>query len=382
MDTPSDTASDTDFDGPTWAQLRQRTSVKWRKHPADVLPMFIAEMDVPLAAPVAVALHRMVVDGDTGYAEPSLLPAAFAAFATRRWGWTPEVSHCFPVPDVMSGVGEALRVLTPPGSGVVICPPVYHPFFVVPAEVGRVTVPVPLGPDGGLDLPGIDAALAAGARAVLMSHPHNPTGRVWTSDELDALDALAASHGAVVLCDEIHAPLTLSGAGFTPYLAAGERHGVTLVSASKAFNLAGLKSALVVAGSERVATELQAMPEATPYHCGIAGVLASVAAFTEGEPWLDALLTHLESNRALLGQLLTEQLPQVGYEPPQAGYLAWLDTRALGPEPARRLLEVGRVALTDGVEFGAPGFSRLTFATPSGLLREAVTRMASVLASS
>lgn len=374
-----DTPSDTDFDGPTWEQLRRRTSVKWRKHPADVLPMFIAEMDVPLAAPVTAALHRMVTDGDTGYAEPSLLPAAFAGFAARRWGWSPELSHCFCVPDVMSGVGEVLRVLTPPGSGVVICPPVYHPFFVVPGEVGRASVPVPLRTDGGLDLPGIDAALAAGARAVLLSSPHNPTGRVWTRTELDALDAVTTAHGALVLSDEIHAPLTLSGAKFTPYLAAGERHGVTLVSASKAFNLAGLKSALVVAGSERVAAELGSMPEATPYHCGIAGVLAAVAAFTEGEEWLDALLVHLEQNRALLGQLLAEQLPQVGYAPPQAGYLAWLDTRALGPEPARHLLEVGRVALADGAEFGAPGFSRLTFATPSGLLREAVTRMASVV---
>lgn len=376
-----------DFDAPTWEQLRQRTSVKWRQHPPDVLPMFIAEMDVELAAPVTAALHRLVESGDTGYAEPSGLAAAFAGFAARRLGWDPVPAQCLPVPDVMSGVAEVLRVLTPPGSGVVICPPVYHPFFVVPADVGRVPVEVPLScgdgdgegdGDGTLDLAGIDAALAAGARAVLLCNPHNPTGRVWSADELDALADVAARHDALVISDEIHAPLTLPGAVFTPYL--DGRPGVAVHSASKAFNLAGLKSALVVADTPQRARTLRAgLPEATPFHCGVAGVAAAEAAFTDGDAWLDALLVHLDRNRTLLGELLAQHLPQVRWTPPRASFLAWLDTRALGPDPARRALDVGRVALVDGAEFGRPGFSRLNFATTETLLREGVRRMAAAV---
>ncbi len=364
-----------DFDGPTWEQLRRRTSVKWRQHPPDVLPMFIAEMDVPLAAPVTAALRELVELGDTGYAEPSGLPAAFCAFAARRLGWEPAAAQCLPVPDVMSGVAQALSVLTPPGAGVVICPPVYHPFFVVPAEIGRAPVQVPLTDDGALDLPGIDAALAAGARAVLLCNPHNPTGRVWTAAELDALAEVAHRHDALVVSDEIHAPLTLPGATFAPYLAG--RPGVAVHSASKAFNLAGLKSALVVADTPGRVEQLRAgMPEATPYHCGLPGVAAARAAFTDGDAWLDALLVHLDRNRTLLGELLAEQLPAVRWNPPAASFLAWLDTRALGLDATARFLGVGRVALVDGAEFGHPGYGRLNFATTGALLREGVRRMA------
>lgn len=376
-----------DFDAPTWEQLRRRTSVKWRHHPPDVLPMFIAEMDVPLAAPVTAALHRLVELGDAGYAEPSGLAAAFGGvggFAARRFGWEPAAAQCLPVPDVMSGVADVLRVLTPPGAGVVICPPVYHPFFVVPADVGRTPVEVPLDGgdgdgDGALDLAGIDAALAAGARAVLLGNPHNPTGRVWTADELDALAHVAARHDALVVSDEIHAPLTLPGAVFTPYLAG--RPGVAVHSASKAFNLAGLKSALVVADTPQRTERLRAgMPEATPFHCGLPGVAAAQAAFDDGDAWLDALLVHLDRNRTLLGELLAQHLPQVRWTPPQASFLAWLDTRDLGPEPVRRFLDVGRVALVDGAELGRPGFSRLNFGTTETLLREGVRRMAAATA--
>ena len=367
-----------DFDALTEEQLRRRTSVKWRRHPPDVLPMSIAEMDVPLAEPVVAALQRMLDDGDTGYAEPSVLGPAFAAFADRRWGWQVDPDRCVAVPDVMAGVAEVLRLLTPPGSGVVICPPVYHPFFEVPAEVGRRPVEVPLVA-GALDLAGIDAALAAGARAVLLCSPHNPTGRVWTPGELRDLTDVVRRHDALLLSDEIHAPLTLPGATFTPALAAGDAPAVALVSASKAFNLAGLKAALVVAGSAQVREALRALPEATPFSCGLPGVVAAQAALLHGDAWLDALLTHLDRTRASLAGLLAEHLPQVALAPPQAGYLAWLDLRALGPDAGQRFLHVGRVALQDGPVFGeqGAGFARLNFGTTRAMVTEGVRRMAS-----
>ena len=367
-----------DFDALTLEQLARRRSKKWRAFPPDVLPVWVAEMDVPLAEPVTRVLLEAVRNGDTGYAAPAELAQAFAAFAERRWSWTVDPAWCWPVADVMVGVGEALGVLTRPGDGVVICPPVYAPFDRVVPERGRRTVPVPLTAAGDLDLAGIDAALAGGARAVLLSSPHNPTGRVWSGPELDALDDVVTGHAAVVVSDEIHAPLTLPGATFTPYLRGRERAAVAVVSASKAFNLAGLKAALVVAGSPAVQDRLATLPPEVAYRAGHLGVLAGVAAYEEGDAWLDALLGHLDRNRRLLAELLARQVPGVEHTPPQASYLAWLDCRALGDDAAARFLERGRVALVDGAEYGEPGrgFARLNTGTTRTVLEEAVRRMA------
>ena len=368
-----------DFDALTVEQLRRRQSVKWRTHPPDVLPAWVAELDVPLAEPVRAALRRALDDDDTGYAHPFALGRSFAGFAGRRWGWTVDPERCWPVADVMVGVGEALTALTGPGDGVVVCPPVYAPFWAVVAERGRTVVEVPLA-GGGRDLACIDRALAAGARAVLLCSPHNPTGRVWSPDELAALDAVVRRHDALVVSDEIHGPLTLAGATFTPYLARGERAAVAVVSASKAFNLAGLKSALLVAGDDRVQQRLAGLPKEVAYRTGHLGALASAAAYEDGDPWLDALLAHLDRQRGRLADLLGEHLPQVRWQPQQASYLAWLDCRALGPDPAAAFLERGRVALVDGTEYGAePGWARLNVGTPGPLLAEAVRRMAAAV---
>lgn len=377
---------DFDFDALTHEQLQARHSVKWTQHPPDVLPMFVAESDVVLAPSVTYALRAMVEAGDTGYANPVGLAQAFTGFAQRRHGWTVDPAHCVACADVMSGVAEVLTALTPPGSAVVVCPPVYFPFYEVPRHAGRTVVRVPLV-DGALDLAGIDAALAAGARSVLISSPHNPTGRVWTADELDGLAQVADRHDAVVLADEIHSPLVLPGATFAPYLGRGERHAVALVSASKAFNLAGLKASLVVAGSQRVADQLAVLPESLPFHCGLPGVLAAQAAWTDGDQWLDGLLAHLDRNRTLLAQLLERDLPWVRMAWPQAGYLVWLDFSAhpevaAGADPAALLLERGRLALSDGPQFGPQGVghARINIATTRDLLVEGVRRMTAAFA--
>jgi cystathionine beta-lyase len=199
---------------------------------------------------------------------------------------------------------------------------------------------------------------------------------VWTAGELQELDDVVRQHGALVVSDEIHAPLTLSGATFTPYLAGGDREAVAVVSASKAFNLAGLKAALLVAGSPAVADRLARLPEEVPYRCGHLGALASVAAWQDGDDWLDALLVHLDRNRRLLGDLLPSSL---GYALPQASYLAWLDLRHLGDSPAAHVLAHGRVALVEGTHFGAPGFARLNYGTSRSVLEEGVRRLLSAL---
>jgi cystathionine beta-lyase len=289
------------------------------------------------------------------------------------------------VPDVMMGIAEVLGVLTERGDGVVVNTPVYPPFFSTIARVGRRVVEAPLARGQGgfeLDLDVVERALAAGASAWLLCNPHNPTGRVLGRGELEAAVELAARYGAVVVADEVHAPLTLPGARHVPLLSLGEEAAagaVALTSASKGWNLAGLKCGLVVAGGAAMGARLAAMPDDLAERCGLLGVVASIVAFQQGEPWLDALLGQLDRNRRLLAELLAERLPGVGYVPPEASFLAWLDCAALGlgPDPAAVLLRRGWVALSRGLDFGrqGSGFVRLNMGTSAGLLTEAVERM-------
>lgn len=364
------------------SQLRRRSSRKWVTHPADVLPVFVAESDIELAPPIRAALEESIALSDTGYAHADRLFEAFAAFAERRFGWVVDPARLRVLPDVMTGVVEALRLLVAPGTGVAITPPVYPPFAEAIREAGCRVVEVPLR-EGGLDHDGLAASVAAGAGALLLCSPHNPTGRVIARSSLEAVLALAERHGTLVLSDEIFAPLTFPGATHTPLPALGESRSVTFWSASKAFNTAGLKCAVAVAGSAEVAAELDGLPSDLPYRVGILGVTASVAAFEHGDAWLDALIGQLMANRDRLAAQLAERLPAVRLRPPEAGFLAWLDCRSLdlGDDPAAAFLQRGQVALSPGPAFGAPGrgFARFNFATSSALVDEAVRRMAAAV---
>ena len=377
------------FDDLDLDRLRRRRSEKWRLHPPDVLPAFIAEMDYDLAEPVAAALRAAVDLDDCGYATPDGIGETFAAFAAARHGWTVDPGRVHLVPDVMAGFDAIVALATEPGDGVVINPPVYPPFFQHIGFARRRVMEVPLVRDGGrweLDFAGLEAAFAAGARAYLLCNPHNPTGRVSSTADLDRIGSLAEQYGVLVLADEIHAPLTLPGARHTPFVSLGgaaAEHGVTLASASKAFNVAGLKGAVAVAGSAAMERLLARLPASCQYGAGLFGVLASLAAWDSGADWLDALLRQLDHARTEFGRLLGERVPGASYTPPEASYLAWVDCAGLGlgPEPAAVFLERGRVALGRGLDFGAPGdeFVRVTIGTSTALLADIVDRMATAL---
>lgn len=363
-------------------QLRRRTSEKWRAYPADVLPLWVAELDVPLAEPVAAAVHAAVDLGDTGYPSGTAYAEALADFAASRWGWGPAVERMRLVPDVMTGIVEVLRLVAPAGAGVVVNPPVYPPFFSFLARAGYRVVEAPLGDDGRLDLDAVEAALP-GAAACLLCNPQNPTGTAHTREELAAVASLARRHGVRVVADEIHAPLS-PPALHVPYLSvAGSEDAFALLSASKGWNLAGLRAAVAVAGPD-AAADVDRLHHDVTEGASHVGVIAHTAALRHGGPWLDALLAGLEENRALLGDLLAEHLPQIGHRRPQATYLAWLDCRALGlgDDPAQAFLERGRVALTGGPPFGSGGAGhvRLNLGTSPDVLIEAVQRMASAVA--
>ena len=243
------------------------------------------------------------------------------------------------VPDVMAGVDALLNLATEPGDGVVINTPVYPPFFKHIGFARRRVVEVPLVQLNGrweLDFAGLEAAFAAGARGYLLCNPHNPTGRVFSAEDLGRIAALADRYGVLVMADEIHASLTLPGARHTPFVSLGgaaAEHGVTLASASKAFNVAGLKGAVAVAGSATMERLLGRLPESCHYGAGLFGVLASLAAWSSGADWLDALLGQLDHARAEFGRLLGERLPGARYVPPEASYLAWVDCVDSRPGP-------------------------------------------------
>ncbi|MFA9429373.1 MalY/PatB family protein [Egicoccus sp. AB-alg2] len=369
----------------TLEELRQRRSVKWRTYPPDVLPLWVAEMDAALAEPVARVLSDAVARSDTGYPAGDGYQHAMADFARRRWGWDVPVTRMALMPDVMRGAMELVRLVTAPGAPVIVNPPVYPPFYAYLRHAERTVVEVPLDVDGRLDLRAVDdamAELAGRSAAYLLCNPQNPTGTVHRREELAAVAASASRHGVRVVVDEIHAPLVLSGADFVPYLTVpGSEDAFSLLSASKGWNLPGLKAAVAVAGPA-AAAQLASLPVEVAHGATHFGVLSHTAALRDGEDWLDAVVASVTERRARLGDLLARHLPDVRWRPGEATYLAWLDCRGLGldRDPADHFLAAG-VAVVDGRDFGTggEGHVRLNFATSTSILEEAVHRMAASL---
>jgi cystathionine beta-lyase len=368
-------------------QLRQRSSTKWRTYPDDVIPLFVAETDFVPPPTVSATLARAVELGDTGYTPPDPgVARAYAGFAQRRFGWTVDPARIRTTCDVMMGVVEILRSVTSPGDRVIVTPPVYPPFFDCVPEAGAVVERVPLLDTGSaweLDLRGIEAAFRGGARAILLCNPHNPTGTPHTRQSLTELAELAARFDAVVVSDEIHAPLTYTRGAFTPFLDASPvaaRVGYAVVSASKAFNLAGLKCALMVTADDETTAVVRGLPAEVEWRTGLFGALAAVAAFSpESDPWLDGQLAALDANRRLLAELLAEHVPEARYRVPDAGFLAWVDLSELGwgDNPAVKVLREAKVALHLGPHFGVEGEGhvRINFGCSPDLLREAIARI-------
>ena len=377
---------------PDLDELRGRTSAKWRTYGTEVIPAFVAEMDVALAEPVQDALLGAVRRSDTGYRWTAGLGEALADFAQERWGWRLDPGAVFALPDVLTCLEQSILVLTEPGDGVVINSPVYPPFWSTVRDItGRTLVDVPLARDDDgryrLDVDAMREAFARPeVRAWVLCSPHNPTGSVPTRAELAALGAAALEHGVAVIADEIHAPLTHPGVVHTPFIpvAPDGLVAVSLVSASKAWNLAGLKCAQVVAANDDVARRLRAgIAMERSFATGHLGVVAAIAAYREGVPWLDEACAWLASNGARIGEVVADRLPQVRYVPPSASYLAWLDANALGlgADPSAVVLHRASVALSPGRSFGpnGAGFMRLNFGTSPQLLDVILDRLVDAL---
>jgi cystathionine beta-lyase len=368
-------------------QARRALVLKWGTVPKDVIPAWVAEMDYALDPVVHEALLRAVRDGVTGYPVFGYTPElaeAYAGFAARHYGSRVEPEWVHPVVDVTSGVRVVLDTLSEPAP-VAFLVPGYSPQLDVAEVTGRRRVDVAVDPDAEraeVDLDQLESLLAGGARTLLLTQPHNPWGRVFSRTELERIRDVVVRHGARVVCDEIHAPLVLPGASHTSYLDLDgtHDHAVAVVAASKAFNTAGLRCAQLVVPSASDRARLAAAPMARNDSWSPLGVVAAVAAYADGDPWLASLVERLDQLRTQLGGLLAEHLPAARMRPLEATYLVWLDARAYGhDDPAAVALERGRVKLGPGHEYapGLGGHVRLNLATSSDRLAEIVRRLAS-----
>jgi cystathionine beta-lyase len=393
--TECNTAVMSDFHLVPIEELRTHKSEKWRAFPGDVLPLPVAEMDFPVAEPIRRALSEMVAKSDLGYLGPiPEMGEAFAEFAARRFGWTPDATQVRIAADVGVGIVETLRVITQPGDGIMINSPVYPNFWTWANETHLKIVDVPLtrsdeevnGSPWLLDWDGIEKAYKSGIKVHLICNPHNPLGRLYTREELLRLVQLATENGVIVISDEIHSPLTYSEQIFVPFLSLGEQAcavGITVTAASKGWNIAGLKCAIILSQNPAMFERLNAIAPATHYRASLLGAFATVAAFKDGEPWLNELMVQLDINRKLVESLVAQHLPQARTHLPHCSYLSWIDFSAyeLGEDPAGYLVEKARTAFVPGVRFGEKfnQYVRLNFATSPAIIEEAIERVAKSL---
>lgn len=387
------------FDHITAESLVGAGGTKWTSFPG-ALGMWVAEMDFGLAEPIKQTLHRVVDQGQTGYLAPGWvdqLQQAVVGFVGSRYGWTVEPGNVRPVPDVLSVLVLTMKYHLREGARVVVPTPAYMPFMTLPGAHGRELVQLPMTRDAAgwsLDLDRLDDTLGEGDLLVLCN-PYNPLGKVWTREEMVAISEVVEKHHARVFNDEIHAPLTLHGAQHVPYPTvsqAANAHSITAMSASKAWNLAGLKCAQMIVNDEDAKRLEEFKPDL--HECSTPGLLANITAFTEGGEWLSEVITYLEGNQQLIVDLLPEVLPGVEFVPNEATYLAWFDCTALelAPSPqespnrvrattiASAFLKQG-VALNDGALCGEVGRGsvRMNFGTARPIVREALERMGRAL---
>ncbi len=372
--------------------LRRRTGAKWQAYGPDVLPAWVADMDFDIAPIIKARLTDALARSDLGYSQPYSkigLDRVFIARMQARFGWQVQASQVEFFSDVVQVIYLALMTLTEPGDGILIQTPIYPPFLIATAETKRRADICPLvQTDAGyqIDFTALANSIDGRTKLLLLCHPHNPTGRAFTRTELERLAELVLKHDLLVVADEIHADLMLDARTHIPFASLSREiaaRTLTLTSASKPFNIAGLCLAAAVFGSDTMRQRFHTVPEHVRGGRSALGIVAALAAWTEGQPWLDETLTQLRANRALVTDFVARHWKNVKHFPPEATYLAWLDFRAAGlpSEPYKFFLERARVAVSEGPAFGeaGKGFVRINFATSPAILQEVLTRMDAAL---
>lgn len=385
MQTPPEDSSPFD----TLISRRHSASLKWDSlSRSDLLPLWVADMDFRTSPAIIEALSRRVQHGIFGYTRipPSYYDAVRHWYRSRH-GWSPEQEWMLVTTGVVPAISAILRALTRPGDGVLIQPPVYNCFYSSIRNLGCQPIPAPLEELDGtysIDFERLESRAADPRTTVmLLCNPHNPVGRVWREDELKLISDICQRHGLIVIADEIHGDLTMPGYRYIPYASVCDDPArcITCVSASKTFNLAGLQNATIITPDPGVkqsidrALNIHEVCDLNPF-----GITATIAAYTQGEAWLEQLLTYLHANAACLQHFLAEHLPQCPMTPLEGTYLAWVDTRRLpastGSSHAHDLLEQTGLWLSDGSLYGdaGRGFLRWNLACPRRILSDAMER--------
>lgn len=373
----------------TEAVLRSGRSEKWRRVEPHMLPADVGEMDFAIAEPIRAALAQHCAAGEFNALPHAneVLAHTFAARMRTRFDWVVDTQLIHAFGDVVQGVYASVMTFSDPDDGVVVMTPSYAPLRDAVLQLKRRLLPLPMRDDGQrytFDVDDLGALLSGGARLLLLCHPHNPTGRVFTHQELTSIAERAVAHDMVVVSDEIHAELVFAERAYRPFASLGPEiaaRTVTLSSASKSFNLPGLRCALACFGSAALRQRFeQRVPSALLGDPTPLGVHATVAAWSEGQAWLDAVRAQLAMGRNRLASVLAARLPEIRWHPPDATYFAWLDCEALQLDmPAAQFFRsAARVALSPGEAFDARAdhFVRLNFATSDVLLEAIVERMA------
>lgn len=381
---------DFDFDAPI-----DRRAVpdcrKWNRYPPDTLPMWVADMDFAVPEPIQAALRARMSHPVFGYAGPpaSLTEAILEMLEARhRWKVAPEAIVM--LPGVEPGFNMALRGLLSPGDGVVVQTPVYAPIRAAPLHWGlrRIEVPLRPSPTGlAADLQALESVFAEeGTKALLLCNPHNPTGKVYDANELASIASACLGNNVLIISDEIHGDLVYEGVRHYPIAALAPEvaeRSITLMSASKTYNIAGLKAAFAIIPNVSLRQAFIAARAGMVDSVNLMGLIATEAALREGEAWRQAVVAYLQTNRDFLAQEISKRFPKIGFRPPQASFLAWLDCRDLSllEGPAQFLLEEARIAVSSGEEFGALGARhvRLNFGCRRATLVSALDRLEQAL---
>ncbi len=376
----------------TQARLRAKRGVKWSQYPADVIPAWIADMDFAVAPEIKAALRAVIDAEDFGYPPHSLndrVAHAFCEWMTKRHGWTPDPARIFVGSSMMQLMHAMVMMFSEPGDGVIVQTPIYPGFLSVIAQNKRRLDENPLRRGNAryeMDLEGLRRTIDKRTRILLLCNPHNPTGRAFGADELRAIADVALAHDLVVVANEVHMDLVYAPARYTPFASLGPEiaaRTITLSSASKGLNIAGLRLAVAHFGSAELLARFKQINThilGTPSIFSIAG---AEAAWLHGGPALDKILLQLDANRRRITEFVQSDLPGISHIPPEATYLAWLDCSALNLQgaAAKFFLDKARVALSPGGDFSSytDNFARLNFATSPEILEEILSRMAGAL---
>ncbi len=382
------------FSAVTVAQMRRKQGAKWSLYGEEVLPSWVADMDFPLAPPIHAALSEQCAAQDFGYPMPLSkrpLVEIFSAWAQRRYNWQVDPGRIEGMVDIVQGIYLALQLYSEPGDSVLTLTPTYPPLWRSIEGMGRRLLDCSMrsGESGyEIDFDQLRDQLDARTKLFLLCNPHNPTGRVFTRTELEGLAELVLEHDLIVVADEIHADLVYAPHQHIPFASLGkeiEARTITMTSATKSFNIGGLRFAIAVFGSQALQDRFNSWPKGALGGVNSLGVLATEVAWSDCDDWLEELLAYLQGNRDFVLQQVQSRMPQVEIFKPEATYLAWLGCQALrlNNEPFEHFLDNAKVGFGNGVDFGSggEGFVRLNFATSRTILAETIDRAVASLPS-